>query len=113
MTLASGTRRGSADSTPSTSVQIWISAAASSAPKMEPEKSLPLRPRVVCTPLRLEAMKPVMISVPSKSAPTSRSVFSCDSDHCTAGPSEPHSTTTTRRASTHTVLPLRRLRDSK
>ena len=50
MTLASGTRRGSADSTPSTSVQMWISAASSSEPKIEPEKSLPLRPSVVCTP---------------------------------------------------------------
>ena len=51
MTLASGTRRGSADSTPSTSVQMWISLASSSEPKIEPEKSLPLRPSVVCTPL--------------------------------------------------------------
>ena len=50
MTLASGTRRGSALSTPSTSVQMWISSASSSAPKIEPEKSLPLRPSVVCRP---------------------------------------------------------------
>ena len=50
MTLASGTRRGSADSTPSTSVQMWISVASSSEPKIDPEKSLPLRPSVVCTP---------------------------------------------------------------
>ena len=47
MTCASGTLRGSAESTPSTSVQMMISWAASSAPKMEPEKSLPLRPSVV------------------------------------------------------------------
>ena len=32
---ASGTRRGSADSTPSTSVQMWTSAAPSSLPKMD------------------------------------------------------------------------------
>ena len=50
MTFASGTRRGSALSTPSTSVQMWISSASSSAPKIEPEKSLPLRPSVVCRP---------------------------------------------------------------
>ena len=64
MTVASGTRRGSADSTPSTSVQMWISEASSSAPKIEAEKSLPLRPSVVRTPRRSEAMKPVMMSVP-------------------------------------------------
>ncbi len=64
MMVASGTRRGSADNTPSTSVQIWISLASSNAPKIDPEKSLPLRPRVVCTPRRSEAMNPVMISVP-------------------------------------------------
>ena len=58
MTFASGTRRGSADNTPSTSVQMWISLASSSEPKIEPEKSLPLRPSVVCTPCRFEAMKP-------------------------------------------------------
>ena len=67
MTWASGTRRGSADSTPSTSVQMWISAASSSAPKIEAEKSLPLRPSVVCTPAAVAAMKPVMTSVPAKS----------------------------------------------
>ena len=43
---------------------MWISLESSSAPKMEAEKSLPLRPRVVCTPRRSEAMKPVMIRVP-------------------------------------------------
>ena len=63
MTLASGTRRGSALSTPSTSVQMWISSASSSAPKIEPEKSLPLRPSVVCRPFASRAMKPVMINV--------------------------------------------------
>ena len=63
MTVASGTRRGSALSTPSTSVQMTISDASSSAPKIDPEKSLPLRPRVVCSPSRVRAMKPVMMSV--------------------------------------------------
>ena len=37
MIFASGTRRGSADSTPLTSVQMMISSASSSAPKIEPE----------------------------------------------------------------------------
>ncbi len=81
MMVASGTRRGSADSTPSTSVQMWISFASSSAPKIEPEKSLPLRPRVVCTPRPSEAMNPVMMSVPSKSAGTCSAMFARDSDH--------------------------------
>ncbi len=70
MTVASGTRRGSADNTPSTSVQMTISDESSNAPKMEPEKSLPLRPSVVCTPFGREAMKPVMTSVPLKSRST-------------------------------------------
>ncbi len=56
MICASGTRRGSADSTPSTSVQMWISLAASSAPKIEAEKSLPLRPSVVWMPAASLAM---------------------------------------------------------
>ena len=64
MTVASGTRRGSAESTPSTSVQMSISVAPSNAPKMEAEKSLPFRPSVVGTPRRSTAMKPVMTSVP-------------------------------------------------
>ena len=68
MTRALGTRRGSADSTPSTSVQMWISAASSSAPKIDAEKSLPLRPSVVCTPCGSRATKPGITSVPSKSA---------------------------------------------
>ena len=63
MTVASGTRRGSALSTPSTSVQMTISDASSSAPKIDAEKSLPFRPRVVCSPSRVRAMKPVMMSV--------------------------------------------------
>ena len=42
---------------------MWISSASSSAPKIEPEKSLPLRPSVVCKPFASRAMKPVMISV--------------------------------------------------
>ena len=53
MIVASGTRRGSALSTPSTSVQMTISDASSSAPKIEAEKSLPLRPSVVCRPSRV------------------------------------------------------------
>src|SRR6478672_6180086 len=63
MTVASGTRRGSALSTPSTSVQITISDASSSDPKIDPEKSLPLRPRVVWRPSRVRALKPVTTSV--------------------------------------------------
>jgi hypothetical protein len=47
---ASGTMRGSALITPSTSVQIWISAAPSAAPKIAAEKSLPPRPSVVMLP---------------------------------------------------------------
>ena len=78
MTVASGTRRGSALSTPSTSVQMWISAASSSAPKIEPEKSLPLRPSVVCRPFASRAMKPVMISV-AGSRGVMRSALACDS----------------------------------
>ena len=63
ITVASGTRRGSALSTPSTSVQMWISTASSRSPKIDAEKSLPLRPSVVCRPCGSRAMKPVMISV--------------------------------------------------
>jgi hypothetical protein len=40
MTLASGTRRGSADNTPSTSVQIEFRWHQRGEPKIEPEKSL-------------------------------------------------------------------------
>ena len=47
MTVASGTRRGSALSTPSTSVQITISSASSRSPKIDAEKSLPFLPSVV------------------------------------------------------------------
>ncbi len=108
MTVASGTRRGSADSTPSTSVQMMISAASSSAPKIEPEKSLPLRPSVVCTPRRSWAMKPVMISVPVKSGRHQRGeVARATPPTARPGPSEPHSTTTTRRASIHCTAPAR------
>ncbi len=99
ITCAFGTRRGSAESTPSTSVQMWISAASSSAPKIEPEKSLPLRPSVVWMPSRVRAMKPVMISAPVKSGATSRLMAAVEGSHSTAGPSEAHSTTTHRRAS--------------
>ena len=55
-TRASGTRRGSALSTPSTSVQITTAEASSRAPKIDAEKSLPLRLRVVGTPSGVEAM---------------------------------------------------------
>ena len=113
MTVASGTRRGSADSTPSTSVQMWISDAPSSAPKMEAEKSLPFRPRVVCTPRRSEAMNPVMIRVPLKSAGTRAARLARDSAHWMPGPNGPHSATTTRRASSHCTAPGRRARSSK
>ena len=107
MTLASGTRRGSALNTPSTSVQIMISSASSSAPKIDPEKSLPLRPSVVCTPLGSRAMKPVMISVTSSSFGTTRAMFSREASQRTAGPKGPHSTDTTSRASIHSTRPGR------
>ena len=113
MTVASGTRRGSADNTPSTSVQMTISEASNSAPKIEPEKSLPLRPSVVCTPLRFEAMKPVMTSVPLKSRSTRSLRLSRDSPHWIPGPSGPHSTMTTRRASIHCTGPRREPRSSR
>ena len=109
MTLASGTSRGSALSTPSTSVQMWISSASSSAPKIEPEKSLPLRPSVVCKPFASRAMKPVMISV-AASRGAMRSALACDTSQRTAGPSGPHSTDTTSRASIQWTLPARRPR---
>jgi hypothetical protein len=114
MTRAFGTRRGSADSTPSTSVQIWISAASSSEPKIEPEKSLPLRPSVVWIPCGVLAMKPVITSVPSKPSASSACIRARDSGHCTAGPSGPHSTMTMWRASSQRtgapVLPRRSAR---
>ena len=71
MTCALGTSLGSADSTPSTSVQMMISDASSRAPKMDPEKSLPLRPSVVCMPGVVVATNPVTMRRPSKSAGTS------------------------------------------
>ncbi len=58
MTCALGTSRGSADNTPSTSVQMMICAACSNAPNIDPEKSLPLRPSVVCMPAAVVATKP-------------------------------------------------------
>ena len=81
MTWAFGTRRGSADSTPSTSVQMMISAAFSKAPKMEPEKSLPLRPRVVCFPLTVVATKPVTIRRPVNPCGTRRPRFASLAGH--------------------------------
>ena len=113
MTSASGTRRGSAESTPSTSVQMWIVSASSSAPKIEAEKSLPLRPRVVCTPRGSLAMKPVMINVPSNPRSMAEAMRSFDASHCTIGPSAPHSTTTTSRASSQRTSPLRAVRCEK
>ena len=103
MTLASGTRRGSADSTPSTSVQMWISLASSSEPKIEPEKSLPLRPSVVCTPRRSRGDEAGddQRALEAVATGTSAASLARDSSHCTAGPSGPHSTTTAWRASIH------------
>ena len=99
MIVASGTRRGSALSTPSTSVQITISAASSKAPKIEAEKSLPSRPSVVCSPSRVRAMKPVMMSVTSGSPGMIRAAFARDSGQRTLGPSGAGSTSTMSRAS--------------
>ena len=84
---------------------MWISAASSSAPKIEAEKSLPLRPSVVCTPRRSAAMKPVMMRVPVKSGGTCADRLARDSVHWIPGPQAPHSTSTTRRASTHCTGP--------
>ena len=104
MTCALGTRRGSADSTPSTSVQMCMALASSKEPNTEAEKSLPLRPRVVCMPCGVLAIKPVMTSVPAK--PSANCPANCwrDTSHCTPGPSGPHSTTTQRRASSQRTL---------
>ncbi len=43
---------------PSTSVQIWISSASRAAPTTAADQSLPPRPRVVATPLRVLPTKP-------------------------------------------------------
>ncbi len=99
MTFASGTWPGSAESTPLTSVQMTISRAPSSAPKMEAEKSLPFRPSVVCRPRVSLATKPGITSTPASSGATRRDAFSREALHCTPGPSGPHSTATTSRAS--------------
>ena len=115
MTVASGTRRGSADSTPSTSVQIWISAASSSAPKIEAEKSLPLRPSVVCTPRAVggdeagDDQRALEIAVHQVARGSARDC----APTAPPGPSGPHSTTTTRRASIHCTGPRRLPRSSK
>ena len=87
MIVASGTRRGSALRTPSTSVQITISEASSSAPKIDPEKSLPLRPSVVCSPSRVRATKPVMTSVALGARGMRRSALARDSGQRMLGPS--------------------------
>ena len=90
MTVAPGARRGSALSTPSTSVQMMISPALSRSPKMAPEKSLPLRPSVVCSPCSSRATKPGAISMigPSRGRPATPALAR-DASHCTAGPRAP------------------------
>ena len=52
-------------------------------------------------------MKPVMISVSVDIAATSAAARSRDTGHCTAGPSGPHCTWTTSRASSHFTAPRR------
>ena len=52
-----------------------------------PEKSLPLRPSVVCSPSRVRAMKPVMTSVASASRGMQASALARDSGQRTLGPS--------------------------
>ena len=84
------------DSTPSTSVQITISPASSSEPKIEAEKSLPLRPSVVCRPWVSVAMKPVMTTVPSNSGGSAACRLARERSQRTPGPSGPHSTSSTR-----------------
>jgi hypothetical protein len=105
MTVASGTRRGSALNTPSTSVQMWISEAFSTSPKIDAEKSEPLRPSVVCTPSGVRAMKPGMIRVSLDSAGISAAARCRDTGHCTPGPSGPQCTWTTSRASSQRTVP--------
>ena len=107
ITLASGTRRGSALSTPSTSVQITISSASSRSPKIDAEKSLPFRPSVVCSPSAVRAMNPVMTSVASMSCGITCFAFARDSSQRTLGPSGLQSTRTMSRASTQITLPGR------
>ncbi len=91
MTRASGTRRGSALSTPSTSVQMWISEAFSRSPRIDAEKSLPLRPRVVWMPCGSRAMNPGTISVVAASALTTCDALAREASQRTAGPRCPHS----------------------
>ena len=113
MTVASGTRRGSALSTPSTSVQITISSASSRSPKIDAEKSLPFLPSVVCRPSAVRAMNPVMISVASASRGTTCAALARDSSHRTLGPSGLQSTRTMSRASVQVTRPGLRPRDSR
>ena len=56
---ASGTMRGSAVITPSTSVQIQTSVAGRVRPRMAADKSLLPRPSVVVTPSSVAPIKPV------------------------------------------------------
>ena len=105
MTVASGTRRGSALSTPSTSVQITISSASSKSPKIDAEKSLPFLPSVVCRPSAVRAMKPVMTSVASMSRGITCRALARESSQRTLGPSALQSTRTMSRASTQMTRP--------
>ena len=88
---------------------MWISSASSRSPKIEPEKSLPLRPSVVWSPRASRAMNPVMIKVAAGSFGVTRSTFARDSGHRTAGPNARHSTSMTSRASTQCTAPARRV----
>ncbi len=80
---------------------------------MEPEKSLPLRPSVVCRPLVVVAMNPVTMSRPTKLGGTSFARFAVLTAHCTAGPNEPHSMMMTSRASIQMTSPGVRWRARK
>ncbi len=75
-----------------------------------PEKSLPLRPSVVCTPLAFGAMKPVMMSVSVSSRATAPPRRWRDPPTARPGRAGPHCTSTMSRASTQRTV-LRRPRD--
>ena len=75
---ASGTRRGFALITPSTSVQIWISSASRSAANIDALKSLPFRPSVVATPSDVDATNPVTTSVRTTARLTTDSTHPCE-----------------------------------
>ena len=84
---------------------MWTSSASRSAPKIEAEKSVPFLPSVVCSPSRSRAMKPVTTSVVAGSSGTARAADARERSHCTRGPSKPHSTVMTSRASIQLTLP--------